>query len=177
MVSEVTLQEILAFQEKKAAYLATMQRQYTNCIVVCLGLNIAGPRKTDDDILYAFKEGCKAIEKVMVEKKLQCIQAKTFRDKAGYAKVYTITQSNMSSVKKEMIHIEEEHELGRLFDIDVYGMGGLGIHRKELGMPPRRCLLCKKEARVCMENRTHSVQELEKVTHEMISRYKGVRGE
>ena len=58
--------------------------------------------------------------------------------------------------------------MGRLLDIDVIRPDGTKIARTEIGLPPRKCLLCGQDAPVCARSRTHTVGELFARTHEMI---------
>ena len=56
--------------------------------------------------------------------------------------------------------IEDGGGLGRLFDIDVLDAGGKKLSREDLGLPPRKCLLCEQPAHACARSRTHTVMEL-----------------
>ncbi len=64
------------------------------------------------------------------------------------------------ALKANMLQIESAHPLGRLFDLDVIGLGGLSISREELGHSKRKCLLCKQDAHICSRSRSHSVEEI-----------------
>lgn len=52
-------------------------------------------------------------------------------------------------LKRRMIRLEEEHPVGRFFDLDVTEAGGTGISRVEFGVPPRLCYLCGRPAKEC----------------------------
>lgn len=65
-----------------------------------------------------------------------------------------------SELKRETCSVEEEHFLGRLFDIDVYDGEGRQICRSELGLSERKCLLCERDARQCARSRAHPLGEL-----------------
>ena len=62
-------------------------------------------------------------------------------------------------LKKIAVHAEETSPLGRLFDIDVLIAEG-GISRAALGAPPRRCLICQRDAKACARSRAHSMEDL-----------------
>lgn len=64
-------------------------------------------------------------------------------------------------VKKRTIELEESHPLGRLFDLDVLGEDGRAVSRTQLGRPPRPCLLCGRDAKVCARSRSHSMEDLQ----------------
>lgn len=58
-------------------------------------------------------------------------------------------------LKRIVAGIETEHPWGELADVDVMGAGGMPFGRKDLGLPPRPCLICGKEAMVCSAGRLH----------------------
>ena len=58
-------------------------------------------------------------------------------------------------LKRIGVGIETGHPWGELADVDVMGTGGMPFGRKELGLPPRSCLVCGKEAMVCSAGRLH----------------------
>lgn len=62
-------------------------------------------------------------------------------------------------VKEKLTVIEENHPIGRLMDLDVMTPSG-SISRKDVGLSPRKCLICSKDAHICGRNRSHSKNEL-----------------
>ena len=73
---------------------------------------------------------------------------------------YLIVDYPAKDVKEIMIDIEENHELGRIFDIDVFDRNHKQIGRKDIGRESRLCLMCDNEARVCMREKAHTYEEL-----------------
>lgn len=67
------------------------------------------------------------------------------------------------TLKSAMITLEQQHPLGRLFDLDVLGADGRSISRRQFDLPARQCLICNEPAAVCGRSRRHSSQEL--LTH------------
>lgn len=86
---------------------------------------------------------------------------------------YFIVDMDPMEAKRMAVSIEEEHPLGRLFDLDVIvsedGVRPLG--RQELGLPQRLCLICGKPARECMRARTHTTEELLEKIDSILSNY------
>lgn len=74
-------------------------------------------------------------------------------------------------VKRIACEIEDTHPLGRLFDIDVINKDMTPLGRASLALPPRRCLLCDNDARVCMRSHAHSYEELTGHIHSLIDSY------
>ena len=66
--------------------------------------------------------------------------------------------------------LEETHPLGRLMDIDVVGAEG-PVSRADIGLAPRRCLLCERDARYCMRAKSHTREELLSRIEEIVSMY------
>jgi holo-ACP synthase CitX len=86
-------------------------------------------------------------------------------------KAYAFTTHPLLDAKRMACHIEEEHPLGRLFDLDVIDTTGTPVSRSALGAEPRRCLLCQQEARFCMRNHTHSREELQARIEKIVDEY------
>ena len=59
---------------------------------------------------------------------------------------------------KTLIQLEETHPLGRFVDIDVYTNKGQ-ISRAYLDMK-KKCMICEKNAFVCMQENRHSLEEI-----------------
>ena len=71
------------------------------------------------------------------------------------------------AVKLATIVLEEEHPLGRLWDIDVVTPEG-AVSRRDLGFRPRRCFVCDRPAHECARSRAHSLDALLAVMEEKI---------
>lgn len=88
---------------------------------------------------------------------------------------YWIVEGDAMEIKRRMCGIESSHILGRLFYIDVLRPDATPISRQEVGLTPRRCLICGREARHCMRIRAHSQEEIMKKIAEIIEEYKRQR--
>jgi holo-ACP synthase CitX len=60
------------------------------------------------------------------------------------------------SIKKQMVSIEEHHELGRFIDLDVYDRYGTVTIRDQ----KRKCIICDNQASICIRNKNHTVEEI-----------------
>ncbi len=63
-------------------------------------------------------------------------------------------------VKRRAVAFEETHPCGELVDVDVTCPDGSVPGRRELGLPPRRCVVCGGEAVPCVRGRAHTAEEL-----------------
>ena len=66
------------------------------------------------------------------------------RDLETGFEAYAFTKLPLLEAKRMACRIEEEHPLGRLFDIDVIDPTGTPVSRQSIGAEPRRCLLCER---------------------------------
>lgn len=64
------------------------------------------------------------------------------------------------SLKVAMVALEDSHPLGRLWDLDVHDTDGSSLSRRDIGHPPRPCLVCGAVAHGCTRSRAHSLQSL-----------------
>lgn len=87
------------------------------------------------------------------------------RDLPTGFELWAVVSCDPFEAKRVAVNIEETHPLGRLMDIDVIGADGVPISRDAVGAPPRKCLICGENARVCMRLKSHSYSDLiEKIT-------------
>jgi phosphoribosyl-dephospho-CoA transferase len=64
-----------------------------------------------------------------------------------------------AAVKRLTLELEEGLPFGRILDLDVWVREG-PVGRGDLGLPPRRCLLCGEEAKICARLGGHSFEAL-----------------
>jgi len=63
-------------------------------------------------------------------------------------------------LKRLAIDIEENHPLGRMFDIDVYDKSFNQVPRSALGLEPRTCIICGENAHSCIRSLSHTLDEV-----------------
>ncbi|MDO5391814.1 MAG: citrate lyase holo-[acyl-carrier protein] synthase [Eubacteriales bacterium] len=83
---------------------------------------------------------------------------------------YYVIQSDPLIIKKLTSDLEDESELGRLFDMDVLRPNGEKVDRAELGLSPRRCLICGGPAKECARSHTHTVEQLQERTLQILTK-------
>lgn len=137
--------------------------------LICFTMNIAGPVKNNSLIRRGFQLGKRYLKERMDTLNLKCIHYEETDEAAGNEAYYIIDLEALA-IKKITSEIEDESELGRLFDMDVLRPDGEKVDRTELQLPPRRCLICGKPAKECARSRTHSVEELQEQTIQILTR-------
>ena len=81
-------------------------------------------------------------------------------DDGGHHALYLL-DGDARDWKKRVIALENRAPLARLWDIDIIDRDGNPVSRRELGLPPRRCLICDDDAKTCARARRHSIDELQ----------------
>lgn len=75
------------------------------------------------------------------------------------------------TLKQVMVALEQQHPLGRLWDIDVIDTDGRAISRQALGFAGRQCLICNDLSHACARSRRHALPELLDEIARRIERY------
>ncbi|WP_411682266.1 citrate lyase holo-[acyl-carrier protein] synthase [Clostridium thailandense] len=163
------LEEILKAREKRAR----MQRELINIYrttLISFTLNVPGAEKNNPSFTKIHKIGIYLLEEELKKQNIKLVH-KIVQITADGDEAFLNVNSDSLSVKKITAAIEENHELGRLFDFDVFNVKGEQFSRRELGLPERKCLLCNDSAKVCGRSRKHSVDELLNKIYELIDCY------
>lgn len=168
-VQQVQVEDMMEAREKRACKQRELLERYRETLI-CFSMNIAGPIKNSDLIQESFSDG---LEHIFSHLKM-CGISVLFHDE-NYEftgnEAFIVVSGQEKEIKEMMVDIEENHPLGRLFDIDVLNSNGKKIDRQEVGRKVRKCLLCGKEVSQCASRRFHSVEELPKMTINMMQKY------
>ena len=167
---EVTVPDMMQAREARFFMQQTMLARYPGASLVCLTMNVAGPVKTTPAIERAFAWGMEKIRAVLAGAK-QLFEA-DIHEKTGPEAVFVFT-GDAREIKRRLCLLEDGCAMGRLLDIDVILPDGGKIARTQIGLPPRKCLLCEADAPVCARSRTHTVSELFERTHAIINEHFG----
>lgn len=164
---EITLDKLLASRDRRVEMQQKLREKYPNMTLVCLTVIMPGNIKRNLSSLIVSQ----AAINVMLNK-FECnIINIVVRDlETGY-EAYVVTDLSEHDSKLLACEIEDNHPLGRLFDIDVLDGDGIPVKRETVGFQPRRCLICNNEARYCMRNRSHTPQELNAKIKKMVDAY------
>ena len=191
----MTLEDLLTSRDERVFHQQELLTKYHNRCLICLTVQLPGPVKRNELSLTVAGAGVEAVRKAFA------IEYEETRDlETGFEGFFIVDMPPMEA-KRMACHIEDTHPLGRLLDIDVVVFAGAAsglrrysaaakrgwtspgpdgcpelqevspLGREELGLPPRKCLLCENEARVCMRARTHTTEELLAKIEEMVNNY------
>ena len=70
-----------------------------------------------------------------------------------------------AELKELCVSIEDRGDIGRLYDLDVIGVDGEKLSRRE----GRRCLICGGPAAVCARSRAHDLKEIQDKTNSILT--------
>ena len=165
---EVTVPDMMQAREARFFMQQTMLARYPGAALVCLTMNVAGPVKMTPEIERAFVWGMENIRAVLAGGKV--LFEADIHEKTGPEAVFVFS-GDVLEVKRRLCLLEDGCAMGRLMDIDVIRPDGTKIARTEIGLPPRKCLLCGEDAPVCARSRAHTVSELFARTHQIIGEH------
>lgn len=165
-IREITLEQLLEAREHRAAHQKELIGKF-RLPFVSFTVNIPGPSKKTPDSCLIFREGCDALVKKLKETGCPLEYFEVNEPDTGY-EAYFVVKTAERTLKAQMLQIENEHPLGRLFDLDVIGADGSPISREDLGHSKRKCLLCEQDAHSCGRSRRHTIEELHQKIRSMI---------
>lgn len=127
-----------------------------------LSLNIPGEEKSPEGAGELFEWG--------VQRTVAALDARAVHrsdDRLGPLAILS-SGADPTSAKSTAVLLENAVPAARLLDIDVYDSGGNQIGRRELGLPPRPCLLCAEAAADCIRLARHPHSLLKARTDELL---------
>lgn len=151
---EVTLQEILDARDRRAEAQRRLLKQLARPLI-SFTMNIPGPVKDSPMIRRAFDEGLRMLDDALGEAGIACASRQITHADTGNEFLCAV-KASAAAVKEICTRIEDGSPMGRLFDMDVIGLDGQKLARKE----ERRCLVCGAVGRGCASRRLHSLEEL-----------------
>ena len=154
---QVTLEAMLEARERRAARQRAMQEAY-DCALVSFTLNIVGPVKRFPLADRCFETGKTEIVRQWGRVGLEAAGGITVDEPTGMEALWAV-KSSLPVLKLSMAAIEDGHPLGRLFDIDVIGPGGVPFSRSQADLPERGCIVCGKPGAGCARSRAHPAEE------------------
>ena len=160
---QVSLDELLLSRERRASIQREMLAAH-NAPLISFTMNIPGPKKTSELIIRAFDLGVGIIYGEISGVKILSEYKKY--DKCGPVLILSV-EADALKLKELFTKIEDEHPIGRLFDIDVIASDGTHLSRGE----QRCCIVCGAAGRACSAGRLHPLEELVFVTDGMMRDY------
>jgi holo-ACP synthase len=169
--AHVSLEQILAARDYRAACqtaaLARFERPLVSMTVVMPGPVKDGPLQRS-----VLTEALREVHAMSSTLEWPVLSRQIRWKNTGPEAIYVV-DVDAELLKAAAAELEDEHPLGRLWDLDVIAPGQRVLSRQQLGMPARRCLLCERPASECGRARRHSLQELLAVMQRIVNSYDG----
>jgi holo-ACP synthase len=157
-VKEVSLEDLLLAREQRAQRQKELIERH-KAGLISFTVNIPGNNKDSQLSRRIFDAGLSAIKRGF-----QLNGIKIIHEEANYkftgAEAFVSVDADEIQIKKICVEIEENHPMGRLFDIDVIDRKCNLIQRDTLKKRKRKCLLCEEDAYSCARSKKHRLEEL-----------------
>lgn len=157
---EITLQEVLDAREARAAAQRRLLDRYRHPLL-CLTMNIAGPLKRWGAVDLVFR----AAETELDLRLAGHIREKFLTDAATGLEGIWACDIPAPELKELAMELETKCPVGRLYDLDVIGTGGIKLSRPT----PRTCLVCGGPATPCARSRAHGLDAILAATHALLN--------
>ena len=162
----ISLEQLLASRDARASFQQQLLQARPGHTLVCLTVQLPGSEKRNAESLIIGAAGLAAV----LDHFGEAVSLTRVKDLPTGYEAYFLVSTGPREAKRLSCEVEDSHPLGRLMDIDVIGPEG-PLSRRDIGLEPRKCLLCGNEARFCMRAGSHSTQELLAKINQMVHNY------
>jgi len=168
MSPAIDLPTMLAAREQRALHQQEATARH-GLPLVSLTLVCPGPVKQGLRQQQAMRAALAAVDACLSHALWPAIEREVHWLPSGPEALFVVN-AEANALKAALIALEESHPLGRLWDIDVI-VAGRPLSRQQLGLPPRRCLLCDEAAHACARSARHPLPSLQARFEECIDDY------
>lgn len=154
----VSLTDLLSAKDLRAQ---RQQAWLTRWQVPLLSLTLVTPGPVKNSIRYrdTLAAALQACDKLLWRNGWQTRAREVFWLETGPEAFWSVDHPAIV-LKTALIELEEQHPLGRLWDMDVISPQDGPVSRHTCGLPPRRCLICSEHAHACSRSRAHPLEQL-----------------
>jgi len=163
---EITLEELLAARDARAAYIKQLQRRFPRACIAVLTVVSPGAVKRSPETIRLFDAGIQAIARVIMRCELIPLVFESHEKETG-DEAYLVVKTEPGFLKMEFCKLEESAPYARLWDMDVIRPGGERISREEIGFSERKCIVCGKAGRACYSRKLHTDQEVQNAVQKL----------
>jgi holo-ACP synthase len=165
----VTLEAVLANREQRTLRQRRVLAAH-GLPVVSVTLVMPGPVKATDQARLLLEAALEALRTLLASRGWALVHRETLQAPTGPEALLAVA-APARDLKAAAVRLEEEHPLGRLWDLDVLDPETGPLSRRALGLGPRPCLLCGEDAHACARSRAHPLQALLDVIQEKLHAY------
>ncbi|MBD3949357.1 citrate lyase holo-[acyl-carrier protein] synthase [Tuanshanicoccus lijuaniae] len=156
----VSLLKMLEAREKRQVVQQQLITKYPNDTLLSITLNIPGEIKNSISLEKFFNL---QLSDLQTRYKDVIIEESTFYEHTGN-EAFLVLRIDPMRLKRELIEFEESLPARRILDLDVLYLNEQQltiVSRRDYHLPPRRCLVCERDAKVCGRERKHPVEEIQ----------------
>jgi holo-ACP synthase len=124
--------------------------------VLCGKVNYPGNNKNNREVHKAFNILTKLLMEAFTS---EAVVSRIIAGSDGPAHIMVL-RMNSFKAKDIAVSIEENNEIGRVFDIDIYMENGMSISRSDMNLASRKCIICEEDSRICTKLSRHSLEEV-----------------
>lgn len=165
----VSLEQMLAAREHRAARQAAALARFDRPLV-SLTLVMPGPVKDGWLPRRVMWEALRELQALAAARRWTVLFGEVVWQETGPEALFVLDLDALL-LKSSTVELEDQHPLGRLWDLDVVAPGAARLSRQELGSPARRCLVCEEPAHACGRSRRHSLGELSNTIRQIVHNY------
>ncbi|MDT4307689.1 citrate lyase holo-[acyl-carrier protein] synthase [Klebsiella aerogenes] len=149
----VSMENLLAAKEQRAARQQDWLNHYQQPVI---SLTLVTPGAVKDSIRYRNMMGValQACDQLLWQQRWKTLDRQVLWLPTGPEAMWCVEHS-AEEIKALCSELEQNHPLGRLWDIDVICPQAGLISRQAQGEAMRRCLLCDEPAHACSRSRRH----------------------
>ena len=162
----VSLDELLAAKERRAARQADMLEHYQQPVI---SLTLVTPGEIKDSLRYRNTMGValQMCDQMLWQNGWQVLDRQVFWLPTGPEAMWCVAHQ-APEIKAHCAALEQSHPLGRLWDLDVICPQAGHVGRLSLGSHMRRCLICDEPAHACSRSRKHPLEQVVGCVEKMI---------
>lgn len=170
----VTVEQIVAARDRRKAARRRMFSDHGGLPVVCLTLVSPGPVKWWSWTEQVFDIGQAELRKAFGAKGWMVREWNERLPTTG-PEAQVCVNANPWEIKRTLLKLEDTNPLGRLWDMDVITPTTV-LDRATIGMRPRRCLVCKRDADDCTMRDAHPDDALLRAVDVILERAEATAG-
>jgi holo-ACP synthase len=167
--AHVSLEQLLAARDCRAAYQAAALARFERPLV-SITVVMPGPVKDGPLPRHVLTEALREVHAMSSNLEWPVLSREIRWSDTGPEAIYVV-DAEPQLLKSATVELEDQHALGRLWDLDVIAPGQRMLSREQLGLPARRCLVCERPAAECGRARRHSRQDLLGVIQRIVDGY------
>jgi holo-ACP synthase len=166
----ISLARMLERREARFAAQQSLLSQFGRTLVQLTLVN-PGPVKDTAQARFVFDQGLGALHEALAQAGLPVLAFDGSYFTTGPEMLMAIDAEPLL-VKHKLLQVEEQHPLGRLWDVDVIDPTGTSVSRQRLDLPARLCLVCDQAAHACAHKGAHALHDLQRAVQDRINAYR-----